>query len=110
MSKNKFSEFRFSYLKKTIQLLKSHGEVYLVRMPIHTSLLEIENSFDSQFNKRITNLANSTHVEYLNFADDSSQYSYTDGNHLYIKDANKYSIRLAERIKHSQSLDNKELD
>lgn len=49
-------------------------------------------------------------MEYLNFTDDSSQYSYTDGNHLYITDANKYSIRLAERIKYSQSLANKELD
>ena len=73
-------------------------------MPVHTSLLKIENSFDPQFDKRMINLANSTHVKYLNFADDSTQYSYTDGNHLYIKDAKKYSIRLAERIKYSQSL------
>ena len=28
----------------------------------------------------------------------------------YIKEAKKYSIRLAERIKHSQSLANKKLD
>jgi hypothetical protein len=110
MSKNKFSEFRFSYLRKTIQLLKNHGEVYLVRIPVHTSLLKIENSFDPKFDERIINLAKSTHVEYLNFAVDASQYSYTDGNHLYIKDANKYSIRLAKIIKHSQSLVNKELD
>lgn len=110
MSKNKFSEFRFSYLRKTIQLLKNHGEVYLVRMPIHASLLKIENSFDPQFDERMVNLANSTHLKYLNFIDDSFQYSYTDGNHLYIKDANKYSIRLAEIIKHYQSLTNKELN
>jgi hypothetical protein len=99
MRKNKFSKFRFLYLRKTIQLLKKHGEVYLVRMPVHTSLLTIENSFDPQFDKRMINLANNTHVEYLNFADDSTQYSYTDGNHLYIEDAKKYSIQLAERIK-----------
>jgi len=110
MSKNKFSKFRFLYLKKTIQLLKKYGEVYLVRMPVHTSLLTIENSFDPQFDKRMINLANSTHVEYLNFADDSTQYSYTDGNHLYIMDAKKYSIQLAERINNSQNLINKELD
>jgi hypothetical protein len=110
MSKNKFSEFRFSYLRKIIQLLKNHGEVYLVRMPVHTSLLKIEQSFDPQFDKRMKNLANNTHVEYLNFVDDSTQYSYTDGNHLYIKDAKKYSIRLSKRIKNSHSLVNKELD
>jgi hypothetical protein len=110
MRKNKFSEFRFSYLRKTIQLLKNHGDVYLVRMPVHTSLLKIEKSFYPQFDKRMINLANSTDVEYLNFTNDSTQYSYTDGNHLYIKDAKKYSIRLSERVKHSQSLANKELD
>ena len=101
MGSNKFSEYRFLYLRKTIELLKIHGEVYLVRMPVHTSLLKIENSFDPQFDKRIINLANNTNVEYLNFTDYSNQYSYTDGNHLYIKDAKIFSIRLAERIKYS---------
>jgi len=104
MSRNKFSEFRYLYLRKTIQLLKKHGEVYLVRMPVHTSLLTIENSFYPEFDKKMISLANNTHVEYLNFADNSTQYSYTDGNHLYIEDAKRYSIKLAERIKNSQRL------
>ena len=104
MSRNKFSKFRFLYLKKTIQLLKKHGEVYLVRMPVHTSLLTIENSFYPLFDKKMINLANSTHVAYLNFVDSSTQYSYTDGNHLYIEDAKIYSINLAERIKNYQRL------
>jgi len=104
MSRNKFSKFRFLYLKKTIQLLKKHGEVYLVRMPVHTSLLTIENSFYPLFDKKMINLANNTHVAYLNFVNSSTQYSYTDGNHLYIEDAKRYSIKLAERIKNSQRL------
>ena len=104
MSRNKFSKFRFLYLKKTIQLLKKHGEVYLVRMPVHTSLLTIENSFYPLFDKKMINLANNTHVAYLNFVNSSTQYSYTDGNHLYIEDAKIYSIKLAERIKNYQRL------
>ena len=99
MSSNKFSKFRFLYLRKTIELLKKHGEVYLVRMPVHTSLFKIEDSFDPQFDKRIMNLANKTNVDYLNFADNATQYSYTDGNHLYINDAKIFSNQLAERIK-----------
>jgi hypothetical protein len=106
MSQNKFSEFRFTYLQETIKLLKNHGEVYLVRMPVHTSLLKIEKSFSPEFNKRMRNLANKNNLEYLNFTNDSIQYSYTDGNHLYIKDAEKYSIRLAEKIKYFQSSEN----
>ena len=104
MKSNKFSTFRFLYLRKTIQLLKKHGEVYLVRIPVHTSLLKIENSFDPQFDKRMINLADSTDVKYLNYSNNSTEYFYTDGNHLYIKEAKKYSIRLAERIKHFQIL------
>ena len=99
MSSNKFSKFRFLYLRKTIQLLKKHGEVYLVRMPVHTSLFKIEDSYDPQFDKRIMNLANKTNVDYLNFSDNATQYSYTDGNHLYINDAKIFSNQLAERIK-----------
>ena len=99
MSSNKFSKFRFLYLRKTIQFLKKHGEVYLVRMPVHTSSFKIEDSFDPQFDKRIMNLANKTNVDYLNFADNATQYSYTDGNHLYINDAKIFSNQLAERIK-----------
>ena len=99
MSSNKFSKFRFLYLRKTIELLKKHGEVYLVRMPVHTSLFKIEDSYDPQFDKRIMNLANKTNVDYLNFADNATQYSYTDGNHLYINDAKIFSNQLAERIK-----------
>ena len=110
MSINKFSKFRFSYLRKTIQLLKNHGEVYLVRMPVHISLLKMENSFDPQFDERMIILSNSSNVEYLNFADKSTEYSYTDGNHLYIKDAKKYSIILAERIKKSQILVNRKFN
>jgi translation elongation factor P/translation initiation factor 5A len=78
-------------------------------MPVHSSLLKIENSFDSEFNNRMINFANRNNLEYLNFTNDSIQYSYTDGNHLYIKDAKKYSIRLAEKIKHFQNIDNKKL-
>ena len=68
-------------------------------MPVHTSLFKIEDSFDPQFDKRIMNLANKTNVDYLNFADNATQYSYTDGNHLYINDAKIFSNQLAERIK-----------
>ncbi len=98
VSKNKFSEFRFNYLKKTIKLLNDHGKVYLVRVPVHKSLLTIEDAFDPDFNKRIQTLANNMNIEYLDHSIYSDKYSYTDGNHLYIEDAKKFSINLSEDI------------
>jgi len=99
VAKNKFSEYRFDYLKKTIELLKYYGEVYLVRIPVHESLLSIEDSFDSGFDNRMMALANNMHIEYLNFSILSAEYSYTDGNHLYIEDAKRFSVLLSESVK-----------
>jgi len=92
-------DFRFDYLKKTIELLNDYGKVYLVRMPVHKSLLKIEDSFDPYFDKRMIILANNMDIEYLDFSIESDEYSYTDGNHLYIEDAKRFSVTLSERIK-----------
>ena len=99
VAKNKFSEYRFDYLKRTIELLKDYGEVYLVRIPVHESLLSIEDSFYPGFDNRMITLSNNMHIEYLNFSNISDDYSYTDGNHLYIEDAKRFSIFLSESIK-----------
>ena len=99
VARNKFSDYRFDYLKKTIELLNDYGKVYLVRMPVHKSLLKIEDSFDPYFDKRMIILANNMDIEYLDFSIESDEYSYTDGNHLYIEDAKRFSVTLSERIK-----------
>ena len=102
VSKNKFSEFRFNYLKKTITLLKDFGKVYVVRLPVHRSLLNIEDSFDPEFNNRMITLANEMKTEYLDLSIESDRYSYTDGNHLYIEDAKRFSASLSEHINKSK--------
>ncbi len=37
----KFSSFRLSYLQKTINYLRKHGEVYIVRLPVHPKMIKI---------------------------------------------------------------------
>ena len=44
MNKYEFSENRYKFLKKTINYLSDYGKIYLVRLPIHNSMMEIENN------------------------------------------------------------------
>ncbi len=98
MSKNIFSKFRYNYLDKTITLLKMHGDVFLVRMPIDDNLYEIENSMFPNFNNQINILAKKHNLKYLNYTNFNNKFRYTDGNHLYYTDAIKFSNILANDI------------
>lgn len=78
-----FSEVRFSYLEKTIQLLQKHGEVYLVRLPVLQPLWEIENAVVPDFDVKIKKLSDKYDLDVLNFKNETDLYEYTDGYHLY---------------------------
>ncbi|WP_452225896.1 hypothetical protein [Lacinutrix cladophorae] len=77
-----FSKNRFEYLKKTISFLKNHGEVYLVRLPIHPILMEIENELMPRFDNDIEEALDLSDG-YLDLTEKNSDFSYTDGNHLH---------------------------
>lgn len=94
----RFSKIRFNYLVKTIEYLKSQGKVYLVRMPVHQRLLEIENELVPNFNEILKPVIYSNQIPYLDFTPKNDAYSYTDGNHLYKEDAKIVSGQIAEWI------------
>ena len=77
-----FSSVRFEYLKKTIELLNDHGQVFLVRMPVHPEMLELEREFMPDFNDRIGELS-SMCKGYLDMTPQGQKYEYTDCHHLY---------------------------
>ena len=77
-----FSTLRLEYLVKTIDFLKRHGHVYLVRMPIHTQMLVIENDLIPHFDTVIKEAIDLSDG-YLDLTKKGSSYEYTDGNHLY---------------------------
>ena len=97
----KFSSFRLNYLIKTVQLLSKHGSVYLVRLPIHEDLMEIENELMPDFNDRISQIASMTDG-YLDLTDSNTSFVYTDGNHLYKESGKKVSQMIAEWIGENQ--------
>jgi hypothetical protein len=102
LPKNKFSEVRLRYLIKIISFLKTHGKVYLVRLPVHERMLEIENSLMPQFDSLLTQESYKLNVDYFNFKNSSAKYSYTDGNHLYKTSGKELSAEIAKRILQSQ--------
>jgi hypothetical protein len=95
MSNKSFSEYRYNYLKETINYLNNFGEVYIVRLPVHYSLLEIENDINPNFDDLINKINN---VKYINLKNESKLYKYTDGNHLYKKSALIVSKKIADKI------------
>lgn len=94
----KYSSLRLNYLSKTIEYLKKHGKVYLIRLPVHNRLLELENKIISDLDDKINNLADFHNVDYLSFVDSSSNYIYTDGIHLGQESSVEISNKIAKWI------------
>lgn len=77
-----FSSLRLTYLKKTIEFLNQHGQVYLVRLPLHPDMMTVDNQLMPDFNTKIQGLAPLT-KGYYDMTLYNENFSYTDGNHLY---------------------------
>lgn len=89
---------RLNYLSKTITFLQQHGTVYLIRLPVHPGILNVENRFTPDFNQKMDSLVKNLNVKYLSFEKEGDKYIYTDGNHLHKSSAKKISKEIAEWI------------
>ena len=94
----KFSQTRFEYLKKTIETLKTHGKVYLVRLPVDNRIAAIEARLLPDFDKKIDELAKSEAVPYLNLMNSDTKFTFTDGIHLYKDSAKDVSAEVGKWI------------
>ena len=90
-----FSETRLSYLYKTVAYLQERGKVYLVKLPVHPDLLEVDDSVVPNFNELMIKLSKDTSAPYLDMSGENESYNYTDGIHLYKGSARKVSQRVA---------------
>jgi hypothetical protein len=90
-----YSNLRKEYLEKTIQFLKKHGTVFLVRIPVDKRVLKMEQDYMRNFDALITEISKKNEVEYISSND---LYSYKDGHHLDYKSAIEYSSQLANLI------------
>ncbi|WP_201981840.1 hypothetical protein [Hymenobacter rubidus] len=71
---------RLTGLRHTIQFLKPHGRVVLVRLPVGAALLQLEHVYQPGFNQLMRQLAADVAVPFLDYS--AQPYATTDGNHL----------------------------
>lgn len=85
--KNRFTELKISsirleYLSKSIDFLKQHGKVIVIRMPLSKIPYKIENSEVPDFDKIILNITKSKNVTYINYNNFPNNYQWVDEVHL----------------------------
>ena len=95
MENYNFSSLRYTYLLKTIEYLKKYGQVYLVRLPVHQELMEIENQLMPNFDQDIQ-LAIDLSGGYLDMSSNNGIYEYTDGVHLTKESGRLVSEKIGE--------------
>jgi len=84
---------RLAALRQLIELLKPHGRVVLVRLPVGTSLLQLEQVYQPGFDQLMRQLATAQAVPYFDYS--AQPYATTDGNHLQRAASAAFSQRLA---------------
>ena len=101
-----FSFYRYSYLVKTIKYLKKYGDVYLIRLPVHHKIYDIETNYMFDFETKISSAINLS-KGYLDMNKNASHiYKFTDGNHLFKESAKDVSIKIGKWIKQLQQRTN----
>lgn len=94
----RYSPLRYEYLLKTIDFLKQHGQVYLVRLPVSQELLQVENTQFPEFDRRIQK-AIAASDGYLDMTRKTETFGFIDGVHLEKKSGKKVSREVAEWIR-----------
>ncbi|GAB5398881.1 MAG: hypothetical protein Aureis2KO_04660 [Aureisphaera sp.] len=89
-----FSQVRLDYLNKIISYLQERGEVYLVRLPVSREVMDIEERFMDDFNRKMKKLAQQGEIPYLDLTSENHIHHYTDGNHLYKESATEVSEQI----------------
>lgn len=101
LSVYRYSSVRFEYLNKTIKYLGKYGKVYLVRLPVHDKIMEIENTLMPDFNEKIKELVPWSNG-YFDMTPLNMNFEYTDGNHLYKDSARLVTEKIANWIKEQE--------
>ena len=92
-----FSDLRVQYLKKMILYLKDFGEVYLVRLPIHSDMMKIEQMLMPDFDIQLEGAVDLA-TGYLDLTKRNNEFHYTDGVHLHSTSGFVVSEKIANWI------------
>lgn len=81
-----------------IKFLQQNGRVVLVRMPVDSTILNIENRFWSNFDEEMNRLGDEHNITYFNFSK-SDKFRTYDGNHLDKHGGIAFTKELCDSIK-----------
>ncbi|MGY3087523.1 hypothetical protein ACVWYF_000549 [Hymenobacter sp. UYAg731] len=90
------SEGRLLALRQTIEFLKPHGRVVLVRLPVGPALLQLEQVYQPDFDQQMRRLATDFVLPYFDYS--AQPYATTDGNHLQRAASAVFSQQLADDL------------
>ncbi|MBL7965016.1 MAG: hypothetical protein JNM31_14375 [Flavobacteriales bacterium] len=93
-----WSEVRFDWLLWTVERLRPHGRVVLVRLPATKAILELEHVLAPEFNDRMNALAGRMGASFMDLSTLADSVCYTDGNHLDGPSGRRMSELLAKRL------------
>lgn len=94
----KFSQPRFDYLGQTIDFLGKHGSVFLVRLPVHPLVMDIDQQLMPDFDQKIKLLSSQKNIPYLDMSPLNARFQYTDGSHIYKESSKEVSALIGEWI------------
>ena len=84
---------RLQALRQTIQFLKPHGRVVLVRLPVGAGLRTLEQQYQPGFDQQMRRLAADFALDYFDYS--AAPYATIDGNHLQKAASEAFSEQLA---------------
>ena len=94
----RYSSLRLEYLIKTIQFLKKHGKVYIVRLPIDSVIMEVENDLIPDFDDKMMKISNFSNG-YFDMTPFNDYFIYVDGVHLHKESGEIASKMISDWIK-----------
>ena len=96
---SELSDYRLDYLKKTVNYLKSYGDVILLRMPLTKEMYTLENRYYPQFDQIIGKVSNEKGIRFINLVDSGYKYNFRDAHHIQSNSATYLSQDLNKEIK-----------
>lgn len=89
--------YRLLWFGNTIDLLKQHGKVVLVRMPVSSEMNQLENQYYPAFDSLMSRCAREKGVPYYSLFTDST-YQFYDIHHMTGASAVRFTDTLRNRI------------
>ena len=95
----RISPYRIEALLRLITDLQRRGDVYLVRLPVDPSMLEIEEQYAPDFADSLRRWSAATGSPLLDLTPGSASFQTLDGNHLEQASGRRASRAIAEFIR-----------